>query len=668
MKKLFLTLGMTTLLFGLTQCQGDASKTSSTQVQGDQSKREYLLEKFNNGKVAVVRSYLDGFENLSKNDKLKLYYLSRAAIAGRDIHYDQVHENGLKLRGFFEDLVFNKKLNGDLANQAEDFLKIIWAYNGQYHGKTGHKIVPSFDWAELQNALPKENLEWLKPLFDKSVEPILTNLTPKGAEGDIIQASATNIYDNGLSLEDIKGVASDYAGKLNVRFAKTAQGIEPQVYKIGGVYGDQLKNVAYFLKKAAELSDGDQKAGLEELVNYYESGDEETFRKASIAWLKSEPKVDTINGFIESYMDPRQVVGSWEGVAYYTNTDPVLEKVSENVAYFEKGMPWSEEYKRTNFESKPVATLINVAMMAGESAASSVIGINLPNYQDIRSKFGSKNVILTNLMEAYTQSSGGKYISNFILPENQDVVEKYSRKTDDFLTFLHEVIGHGSGKAADSLKGDPRDHIGPNYGAWEEARASLVAYHYLLDDKFSEWGYYPKKDKDEFAKAFLVDTFTSPLYGLRRAEHETILREAHDRARLLISEYVRQNSDGCYEVVNTEGNYFVKMNDVNKCIKAASDLLKIVHEAKATGDRKTVDAYMEKYGTHINTQWRDNVVARVNKLKLPEAKTLVFPKLVPVIENGQVADIKVDNSESFFEQQKRFGQISKSTEVSDVIF
>lgn len=627
--------------------------------------KKWLAEKLGND-FAIAQSYLDDFGNLQPKEKVFLYYLFRAAVAGRDIYYDQRHRDAVKIREFVEDTLQHEKLPGSLKKRLETYAKYLWINNSQYHVRTGLKFAPPFTYEELQKALPGKYLAWLtESLFDSAAEPVLTNLTPKSAEGDILQASATNIYDKGIKLSEINALPSSWKGKLNVRFAKVNGAVVPQAYKIGGAYDKELSNIVYFLKKALPLASDLQKSSLEKLIRYYETGDEKIFKESGIDWLREAAPVDTINGFTETYMDPRQVVGSWEGMAYYTAKDPILQGFSDHVQYFEDHMPWRDAYKKKNIQSKPVATMINVAVAVGEGGPVTWSGINLPNYQDIRTKYGSKNVILQNMIEARNEVLLDMLIKEFYLPEYQSFMKKYYKTARKMLLYMHEVIGHGSGSADAKLGGkDPRDFIGKNYGAMEEARASLVAYHYINDPILTKIGAFKPEEQRDVMKALYLLEFQNQLIMLRNAKGEDVLREAHDRADQMIFEYVRKNFGG-FEVVQEKGKYYVRITNPEKIHEGASQLLKIIHEAKAKGDKKTVDSYLEKYGNHFNADWRDNVVQRAEAAKIPQLVAMTFPKLIPVLKNGEVVDVKIGAAENFMDQQLRFGRISKTKEVSE---
>lgn len=632
--------------------------------QAGQAEERFFLEKLGGNDFFIARSYLDGYDSLAPRERVLLYYLTRAAIAGRDIYYDQRHRDAVKIRTLTESLLEREDLPGSLRNRLAEYAKYLWVNNSQYHARTGIKLKPRFSAAELKPLLASEEIDWAKKtIFDAGYEPILTNLTPRPEEGDILTASATNIYASGITLKEIETLPSHWTTKLNVAFEKRDSRLEPVTYRIGGRYSNELSNVVYFLKKALPLTEGLQKKGLAKLIRYYESGDEKMFRKASVDWLRAAPTVDTINGFVESYMDPRQTVGSWEGLAYFTAQDPLLKSFAGNVQYFEDRMPWKEEYRKKKITSKPVANLINVAAAVGEAGPVTWSGINLPNYQDIRAKYGSKNVILSNMIEARSQVTRDMMINEFYHPEYRSLMRKHYATARKMLLYMHEVIGHGSGKADRRLKGDPRDPIGKNYGAWEEARASLVAWHHITDPKLMEIGAFSEKERDEVIKAFYLLELQGQLTVLRHAEGEDILREAHDRADQMIFEYVRRHTKG-FEVVRSGGKYYVRINDTGAIHKAASELLKIVHEAKATGDKETVDRFLEEFGNRFNVAWRDDVIRRANAVGYPEAVAFVFPKQVPVFNaRGEITDVRVENDERFAEQQRRFGLLSKTTRV-----
>lgn len=650
MKRIFYAALLVIMLAGLLPAKADA--------------RQWLLEKLGT-EFAISRSYLDDFEKLSVKERVFLYYLFRAGVAGRDIYYDQRHSDALRIRKFIEANLDNPKISKNFRKQLLTYAKYLWINNSQYHARTGIKFVPEFSYDELLAAInTKEVARFRREIFEGKYEPVLTNLTPKPEEGDILQASAANIYDSDVSLAEVERLPAFWKGKLNVRFARSNPRVKPEVYKIGGVYGRELSNVVYFLKKAATLAEGLQKSFLEKLIRYYETGDEELFKAANIDWLMESEPVDTINGFTETYMDPRQVVGSWEGIAYYTAQDSILKGFAENVQYFEDRMPWDDPFKRKNISSKPVATMINVAVAVGEGGPVTWSGINLPNYQDIRTKHGSKNVILQNMIEARSQVLLDMLIKEFYLPEYQKLMKKHYKTARKMLLYMHEVIGHGAGSASPLLGGkDPRDFIGKNYGAMEEARASLVAYHHITDPKLVEIGAFTPEESRDVMKALYLLEFQGQLITLRNAKHEEVLREAHDRADQLLFEYIRKNFGG-FDVVQHNGKYYVQITDIDKIHKGAGELLKIIHNAKATGDRKTVDGLLEEYGNRFNPAWRDDVVRRAEAAKIPELVAMVFPTLRPVLKNGEVVDVKLTNKESFPDQQRRFGRISRTTEIS----
>ncbi|MDO8527272.1 MAG: hypothetical protein Q7T03_06270 [Deltaproteobacteria bacterium] len=651
------------ILLGMILALPAMAKPISVKSAPMKTGKHFLVEKLGKNEFAIARCYLDHFVTLTPKERILLYYLTRASIAGRDIYYDQRHRDALQIRDLAESLL-SEEAPPNLKKKFLTYAKYIWINNSQYHVRSGLKFAPPFTFEELQSVLPETYFERIRAsIFDVQTEPVLTNLTPTADEGDIIQASAVNIYDRSLTLAQIEGQDAFWKAKLNVRFAKSDSKVVPQVYKVDGVNGKQLSNIVHFLKQAIPLTDGNQKKALENLVRYYETGDEKFFKESSIDWLKSDSKVDTINGFVETYMDPRQMVGSFEGIAYSTLEEPVLTGISENVQYFEDRMPWADIYKRKKISSKPVANLIEVAVATGEGGPVTWGGINLPNYQDVRSKYGSKNVVLTNVLETRAEVTKELTIKEFYLPEYQAMVKKNYKVAREMILYLHEVIGHGSGTAAQNLRVDPREVIGKNYGAWEEARADLVALHQVGDSKLAEIGAFEKENQEAVIKAVYLLELQGQLQRLRGAQKEDVLREAHDRAGQLIFEYLRQNTKG-FEVVNVRKKYYVRILDLNDLRQGVSQLLKIVQEAKATGDKKTVDNFMEKYGTTFNKEWRNNIVARAEKIGLPELIAIVFPKLVPVFKDDKLVDIELKNNESFVDQQLRFGRISQTTLVS----
>jgi len=326
----------------------------------------------------------------------------------------------------------------------------------------------------------------LRPtIFDANVEPIQTN-QKKG--DDIIATSSVNLYDRGLTQKQIAELPAEWQERLNVRFALEKGRVVPQVYKIGGLYGEDLETISHFMRLALPLAEGDeQRKGIEALLQYYATGDEQKFREYSVDWLRSSTVIDYINGFIESYMDPRGVIGQWEGNVSFVSDSTLIDRLASNVLYFEQRMPWPDEYKREKV-SKPVANVVNVIVETGDSGPVSPAAYNLPNYADLRRDHGSKNIVLLNVEEARSEKVREATIQEFYLPEYRDLVRKLGDRARQWEVYMHEVIGHGSGKPAATLNVDPAVAIGRAYSALEECRADLVALYHVFDPKLVEIG------------------------------------------------------------------------------------------------------------------------------------------------------------------------------------
>jgi dipeptidyl-peptidase III len=620
--------------------------------------RPYLLETI--GESAVSRVYADGFEDLSPRERVLAFYLARAALAGRDIYYDQMDRDSLEVRDLLEEILTHPQgLSPATLESLHAYLKTYWINNGNHNERTKRKFVPGFTYddlleaaraavrsgAEIRLALGESletKLKRLRPvLFDPLVDPLVTCKAPPAGR-DILSCSSVNYYD-GVTLADLRGFAEKHP--LNSRLVKRGGRLAEEVYRAGrdgvppGRYARELTTVIGFLQKAREHATPEQAEVLGHLVDYFATGDPEAFRRYNIAWVQHDFPVDTVNGFIESYKDPRSQKGAYEGIVYFV--DRRMTRLQKDLAsqaqYFEDRAPWADVYKRKGI-TLPIANAINALVAVGDGGPMPPIGINLPNEEAIRETYGNKSVSLVNIMDAGRRAAQGRVTAEFFLPEERELQEKYGAQIHLMQTTMHEVLGHASGKVSDRLKGDPADHLREFYPALEEARAELVALHNFFDPRLVEIGAIPSVEASEAAYR---DYVTEDLYLLRRVRQGENLDDDHMRATHLIVGYLRSMS-GAVEEVRRDGKTYLRVKDLSAMRHGVAELLATIQRIKGEGDFAAGRDLVERFGIRINPSLRDEIVARAEKAGIPSYVAFVMPDLVPVRDAaGEVVDVRV---------------------------
>ncbi|UCH85567.1 MAG: hypothetical protein JSW50_07745 [Candidatus Latescibacterota bacterium] len=627
-----------------------------------------------------------GFDTLPRDRKIFAYYLYRAAIAGNDILFKQNHRDAFEIKQLFETLYYHSNgMASDLRNAVHDYLKFLWIHHGHYHHYTHTKFVPfllsrdglraaAHHAAANGAAIPARRGETIEELlsrldrtiFDPDHEPVQTNQS----EGvDIVAESAVNFWDRGITQRDIDALPKKWQHKLNVRFARRDGKVVPEIYRIGGLYGEDLKTVSHFLLSALPYSEDDnQRQSIRFLLDHYKTGDEELFRQHSISWLRSNPVVDYLNGFIEQYLDPRGIIGNFEANVSYAADATLVNAIAKNALYFEERMPWPDKFKRSSI-AMPVAKVVNVIVETGDAGPVSPAAYNLPNYNDIRRDHGSKNVVLFNIENTRSQKLLEKLVNEFYLPEYRDNVFKYAHtKVRPLKVYLHEVIGHGSGQPDPTMKTDPRTALGRVYSALEECRADVVALYHMSDPKLIEIGAF---DEDE-QEAIVETAYVSQTQGwLTRYDHVVGLqvREAHNRGNQLILMYLVDNGgdpnrDFGLDVIERDGNFYVKVWDIGKVRRGLGELLGKLQLFKSTGDYAGAAALFDRFGTHVNPDWHRNMLDRLEALNIPKMKAFVFPRLEPVFADGQMVDVLAHHDEDLTKQQLRFSRLQGSTDIN----
>lgn len=635
----------------------DSLRPAQPAADAPAGERRYLLERV--GEAAVVQLYADGFAGLPRDQKILIWHLSRAALAGRDIFWDQRYAHNLRLRDVLEEIVTHpERIDPVTFAGIERYTKLVWLNTGPYNNLTARKFVLTCTpdafaraarAAEQDGARfplePGETLDALlarlEPiLFNPGVEPLVTSKTP-GPGKDILTASANNLYV-GVTMADLEGFEEKYP--LNSRLVKTDNGLIEEVYRIGGRYDAEIRQIVSHLEAAIPYATAPMADALRALVRFYETGEMEDRIAYDIAWVRDrDSPVDTINGFVEVYMDARGMKGAWEALVYYVNRDKTagIRRLAAEAQWFEDRMPWAPEYRKQGVRGV-TANAIDVVVESGESGPTTPVGINLPNDQAIRERHGSKSVSLSNVNTAYDKSTLPEFRREFAWSDEEAArAEKWSSLAGELTTDLHEVIGHGSGRVAERLTGTPQTHLKEQYSSVEEARADLVALYFIADPKLAELGLLEAADQAEIVAAEYEGYTRTALVQLRRVRDGAQLEEDHMRNRQMIVHWLMANSSAIERRVRGGKTYFV-MVDAAAFREGVGRLLADVQRIKAEGDYAAAKALFEMYGVHFDPALRDEVVARVERLNMPSYTGFVQPKLTPVhAADGSIADVEI---------------------------
>ncbi len=637
------------------------------------TERRYLLEQVDD--AAVVQLYADGFSSLPLREKTLIYHLYLAALAGRDIYIDQRHRNSLEIRGVFEQIVAHPQgVDAGTLREVQRYAKLFWLNNGPYNNLTARKFVLNVTPQALSAAVkaateggatftPPQGetvdamLARLGPmLLDANVDPIVTNKTP-GPGRDILTASANNLY-SGVSMADLKGFTEKYG--LNSRLVKRDGRVVEEVYKIGGRYGAQIANVVRHLEAAVPFASAPMANALRALIQFYRTGEAADRAKYDIAWVQDkESPVDTINGFIEVYMDPRGIKGSWESLVFYVNPEKTerIRTLAANAQWFEDRMPWNPQYRKPNVTGI-IANAIDVVVETGDSGPITPVGINLPNDQSIRERYGSKSISLANVNEAYDKSTPASMRSEFAWsPDEATRAEKFGTLGGELTTDLHEVLGHASGRQKEGLKGSPQELIKEHFSALEEARADLVALYFLPDPKMAELGIVPAADQDAVVRAEYEAYTRNALVQLRRVREGTQIEEDHMRNRQMVVRWLMANSKAIEERTR-DGKHYLVMVDPVAFRQGVGRLLAEVQRIKSEGDAAGAARLFDTHGIHFDPAVRDEIVRRVDALKLPSYSGFVMPKLAAVTgADGKITDVTISYPQDLTTQMLEYSGV-----------
>jgi dipeptidyl-peptidase-3 len=629
--------------------------------------RKYLLERVDD--AAIVQLYVDGFEKLPKNDRILIYHLSQAAIAGRDIYIDQKYRHSLAIRDLIEEVITHANgIEAETLAEIRRYTKLFWINNGPHSSLTSQKNVLKCSFEDFAQAvaraekngakLPRQNgestdqmLARLRPiLFSPEVDSHATNKSP-GEGKDILMTSSNNFYSPDISMGDVEGFQERYP--LNSKLVKRPDGqLEEQIWRSGfdqvvpaGMYAGPIRNIITHLEAAIAYATPKMARALGALIHYYRTGEAVDFREYNIAWVKdTDSPVDTINGFIEVYLDARGQKGSWEGIVYFNDPDKMemITKFSDHAQWFEDHMPYDAQYRKPEVKGIS-AKAIQVVMEAGDAGPVTPIGINLPNPGDIREQYGSKSVSLSNVIDGYDKSSSAAARAEFCFDDAEfQRLEKWKSLALALEVNMHEVIGHASGRVSPALKIDPAAAIKEYYSALEEARADLVALWFLGDPKLIELGLVAHAaDLREIQQAAYEDYTRNAMVQLRRVRTGKTLEEDHMRNRQMIVHWLAANTNSI-NVEKRDGKTYLRVSDVKGWHDGVGRLLKEVQRIKSEGDRAAAKDLMEKYAIQINSELRDEVLARFAKLDRPAYTGFVMPKLIPERDpQGQIMDVRI---------------------------
>jgi dipeptidyl-peptidase-3 len=644
--------------------------------------RPYLLEQVDD--AAVVQYYADGFEALPAGEKILVWHLYLAALAGRDIFYDQRYRHSLEMRDVLEEILTHQEaIDPAVLAEIRRYTKLFWINSGPHNNLTSRKFVlkcPRESFREAARAAARagatfpcrrgESLDALLdrldgPFFDPNVDAFVTCKTP-GPGRDILTESANNLYEQ-VSMSDIASPAFEERYGLNSRLVKDARDgrLIEEVYRVGGRYGDRIARIVRHLRDARPYAPAPMQKALDALIRWYETGEDNDRAAYDIAWVEDrDSAVDTVNGFIENYLDARGVKGAWEGIVSYENRGKTesLRRLAEAASWFEVRMPWDPRWRRADVVGV-TARAIDVVVETGEAGPVTAVGINLPNDQRIRERHGSKSVLLANINEAYDKSQLPAYRREFCWSEDEVArAERWGALASEVTTGIHEVLGHGSGRIEERLNGQPQLALRELYSTLEEARADLVALYFFPEPKIAEIGMVPGEHQDEVVLTEYEGYARTALVQLRRVREGTTLEEDHMRNRQLVVHWLVANT-AAIDVRRRDGKTYYVVVDVAAFRAGAGKLLGEVQRIKSEGDYAAGRDLIETHGVHFDPALRDEIVRRVDALRLPSYTGFVQPRLEPVTdESGRITDVRISYPQDLERQMLEYsGKLARAT-------
>ena len=630
--------------------------------------------------LQMLRYRIDGFEALDNRRKAYIFYLAKATLAGRDITTDQYGKYNLVIRKLLEALWQGcKDKTSDDFRQMEVYLKRVWFSNGIYHHYGCEKFVPGFSEQWFRKAVQSVDAEMLPLCGCPDVEALLDIVGPvifdpailpkrvNQAEGeDLVRTSACNFYegvtqkeaeDFYASMRDPKAGDCQPSWGLNSKLVKRNGKVEEERYTTSGLYGPALQKIVYWLNRAETVAENELQIQLIDLlIKYYTTGDLHIFDDYSIEWLKEQQgEVDFINGFIEVYGDPLGLKGTWEGIVELRDEKATqrTRMIAGNAQWFEDHSPVDPRFRKLKVKGVS-AHVVQAAMLGGEEYPSTAIGINLPNADWVRARYGSKSVTIGNLTDAYNKAARGNgFNEEFVIDEpTRALIEKYGDLCDDLHTDLHECLGHGSGRLLPGVSPDALKAYGSTI---EEARADLFGLYYLADPKLIDLRLVP--DAEAYKSQYYHYMMNGLLTQLVRIRPGNQIEEAHMRNRAVIARWCLAHADGCVELVSVNGKTYVKVNDYRRLRALFGRLLAEIQRIKSEGDYEGAKAMVETYGVKIDARLHQEVLSRYEKLDIAPYKGFINPWMRPEVDaDGNLTDVKLDYTESYSHQMLRYSQ------------
>ena len=673
MKK-FTFLAALILLFILFQCQTPPVEPREVTLVADttnfvwQTEQLFLLI----GHKLINRYFIPGWEKLTTQQRMLTYYLVQAGLEGRDIMYAMNYRHNLEIRKALEKIFRN--YNGDRSatdwEQFEVYLKRIWFSNGIHHHYSMNKFVPKFSRDYLDQLLIATNTtlsdEALESIFDPNKDAKKVNLDP-GV--DLVLASAVNFYDPDLTQSEVEEYFQRIIDKedqtpisygLNTKIIRREDGsLGEEVYKVGGLYGAAIEKMVYWLEQAVSVAENQAQAeALILLIEYYHTGDLKKWDEYNIAWSQAtEGDIDYITGFVEVYQDPLGYHGAYETIVEIKDFEATerMKVLMDNAQWFEDNSPLMDEHKKEKVVGVSYK-VVNVAGESGDASPSTPIGVNLPNANWIRSNYGSKSVSLGNIVYGSDMASAGGFEEEFMLTvEERTRSKEHGSLADKMHTALHEVLGHASGRIEPGV-GTPKETLKNYRSALEEGRADLFALYYILDPKMVELGLVPS---DEVGKTE-VDTYiiNGIMYQLRRLQIGEVIEESHMRNRAMVARWTYEHGkkDNVIEKVMQDGKTYFKINDYQKLRDLFGQLLREVQRIKSQGDFEAARALMEDYAVQVDQELHQEVLDRAATLKGAPYSGFINPRLVPVIVNDEIVDVRVEYPDDFSQQMLEYAE------------
>ncbi len=603
--------------------------------------------------------YADGFSRLSREEKILVWHLYQAALAGRDIFYDQRYRHNLVMRDIVEEIVTHSdEIPPDVLSEITRYTKLFWINSGPYNNLTARKFVlqlPLDTFVAAAEVAARNGARFRLPhgdtvaalirryapmFLDPAFDPMVTCKTP-GAGRDILASSANNLYV-GVTMSDLDRLEERHP--LNSRVVACDGAVVEEVYRIGGLYGSEISEIVRHVRAAMPYAPPSLAAALRALIRLYETGEDADREAFDIAWVRNrDSSVDTMNGFIEVYMDARGIKGAWEGVVYYVNHEKTekIHRLATDAQWFEDRLPVNPIYRKPQVQGIS-AKAIEVVIETGDSGPITPIGVNLPNDQRIREEYGSKSVSLSNVIEAYEQSTLDSFRDEFCWNEDEaDRAKRWGPFASELTTEIHEVLGHGSGRMAEHLTAAPQEVLQEQYSALEETRADLVALYFVAEPYLAGLELVPREHHATILRAEYEAYARNALVQLRRVRHGTQLEEDHMRNRQAIVNWLMAHTDAIAMRRRDEKTFYVLV-DVGAFRQGVGRLLAEIQRIKSEGDYGAAKAFFETYGVHFDAALRDEIVRRVDRLQLPSYTAFVMPKLEPVYDhNGEISDVTI---------------------------